>query len=304
MPYERRKLKIGIAYSGGISKCAYQLGFTKTLLKYVDKSEIKGVSGASMGFFTGYALSAGKLDKLEWAYRQIDVEKPWQLAYRVLVKGLFADTLNGFVHLGDRLEIPVCFPVCYVPLFSTRYYWLLGEYNPVWKKYVNAATNFPSLRLLPVIHKGRFAFDGGAVDNIPIFPLLNCMRPFGEENLDLLIVLHFDARYDYRKYFSTEIPVLDIDVSIANGFKKNHFDFSLSYIEEMIASAESYADGICSALFTGDCSREGLKKKTDEIFLKEHEARQKNSSLDGWVSVMNAIGRTFRTGTNCYRKLF
>lgn len=72
MRYGRSRLRIGIAYSGGISKCAYQVGFTKALLRYVEKSEIVAVSGASMGLFSAYALSADKLDFLEWIYKRID----------------------------------------------------------------------------------------------------------------------------------------------------------------------------------------------------------------------------------------
>ena len=147
MQNQRQKLRIGIAYSGGISKCAYQLGFTKSLLKYIDKSEIAAVSGASMGIFTGYALSANKLERLELLYRQIDIEKPWELIWKVFTEKLFSEALNSFISLGDELSIPLCFPVCYVPLLTTKYYWLQGEYNPGWKKYIEAATNFPLLHL-------------------------------------------------------------------------------------------------------------------------------------------------------------
>ncbi len=304
MQKQRRKLRIGIAYSGGISKCAYQLGFTKSLLKYIDKSEIVAVSGASMGIFTGYALSANKLERLELLYRQIDIEKPWELIWKVFKEKLFSEALNNFISLGDKLSIPVGFPVCYVPLLATKYYWLQGEYNPGWKKYIEAATNFPLLHLSPILQKGRLAFDGGAVDNIPIFPLLQKGRTFESLKLDLIIALHFDSRYDYRKYFFNHPPILDLDISISNNFKKNHFDFSIEYIEEMIEKAEEYADGICSVLFSGDCSSKGLQKKIDDIFLSEHEIRQKNSSADGLVSVLNVLGKTFRGNSECSINLF
>lgn len=301
----RKRLKIGIAYSGGISKCAYQVGFTKTLLKYLSPDEIKVVSGSSMGLFTAYAVSAGKLARLEWMYRNINIEKPWELFWQMFVKKLFALSLDEFISLGDKLSIPVCFPVCYVPLFSTRYYWLNGEYNPIWKKYIKAATNFPMLRIIPVVQRGKFALDGGAVDNIPIYPLVRHAHVFsGGEKLDLIIALHFDAHYDCRKDFVGDVPILDIDVSICNSFKKNHFDFSANYVEEMIESSQAYAENICSALFAGDCSREGLKKKIDEIFLREHEKRQQNSSADRLISILNVVGKTLRLNADCYKKVF
>ncbi|MBQ8685785.1 MAG: hypothetical protein IJ514_06420 [Clostridia bacterium] len=112
------------------------MGFTKALLRYIDRDELAAVSGSSMGLFSAYALSADKLARLEWIYRKIDIERPSKLFWEVAVKGLLTKTLDDFTAPTDRLDIPVCFPVCYIPLFSTRYYWLQGAYNPVWKRYI------------------------------------------------------------------------------------------------------------------------------------------------------------------------
>ncbi|MBQ8685784.1 MAG: hypothetical protein IJ514_06415 [Clostridia bacterium] len=167
------------------------------------------------------------------------------------------------------------------------------------------AVYFPSLHLTPMLQRGRIVLDGGAVDNIPIYPLANFSRPFASEPpLDLILALHFDARYDNRRYFACDTPVLDLDVSICNDFKKNHFDFSAEYVAEMVDSAEAYGERICAFLFEGDCSKEGLKEKIDRVFLEEHEQRERNSSADGLVSVLNVLGRTFRSKSDCYKKLF
>ena len=305
MRHERRRLRIGIAYSGGVSKCAYQVGFTKALLRYIDKSEIVAVSGSSMGFFSAYALSANKLDFLEWVYRRIDIEKPYELFWEVAIKGLLTKTLDGFMRPSDALQIPVCFPVCYIPLYYTRYYWLKETYNPVWKRYVKGATYFPGLHVAPMFQKGRMVLDGGAVDNIPIYPLVHFQRAFDKEQpLDLIIALHFDARYDNRRYFTGNTPILDLDISICNEFKKNHFDFSSEYVGEMLEKAEEYGEHICEKLFSTDCLADSLKKAIDKIFLEEHEQRERNSSADGLVSALNVLGRTFRSKTDCYKKLF
>lgn len=305
MRRERPRLRIGIVYSGGVSKCAYQVGFTKALLRHVEKSEITAISGASMGVFSAYALSADKLELLEWVYNRIDLEKPHELFWEVAIKRLVQKTIDEFTSIKDHLDIPVCFPVCYIPLYSTRYYWLQGEYNPVWKKYMQAAIYFPGLHLAPMFQNGRIVLDGGAVDNIPIYPLHNFSRAFpSEKSLDLIIALHFDARYDNRRYFDGDTPILDLDVSISNDFKKNHFDFSTEYVAEMVERAECYGEEICRKLFEGDCSKEGLRAKINGIFLEEHERRERNSSADGLVSSLNVLGRTFRGKSDCYKKLF
>lgn len=175
-----------------------------------------------MGIFSAYALSADKLGSLECMYRNIDIPKKSELFWEVFARNLLSDTTDNIISLGDMLDIPMCFPVTFIPIFAVRYYWLFGEYNPCWKKYIRAGTNFPFLRIFPSFLRGRMAMDGGAVDNIPLYPLLrkgNLFTP-EEEELDLIIVLHFDARYDYRKEFSSDVPILDIDVSICNDFKK------------------------------------------------------------------------------------
>ncbi|MBO7214511.1 MAG: patatin-like phospholipase family protein [Clostridia bacterium] len=305
MQHERKRLRIGIAFSGGISKCAYQLGFTKALLRYVDRSEITAISGSSMGFFSAYALSANKIDRLEWIYRKIDVEKPRDLVYQIAVKGMLVKLIDYYVGPEDVLEIPMCFPVCYFPILSTRYYWIKDEYNPAWKKYIQGATNFPGLYLKPLFKHGRYMLDGGASDNIPIYPLINYPKLYKEEPLDLIIALHFDARYDNRRYFNDSVPILDLDVTIANDFRKDHFNFSAEYANEMLERGEEYGEQICKKLFTGDCSREGLKKKIGDIFLEEHDRREQNSSVDALFSMINILGRTFRSkSSDCFKKLY
>ena len=292
--------------SGGISKGAYQLGFIRSLLKYADREEIKTVAGSSMGMLCSYALSADKLDTLECIFRSIQIEKKSELLYEVFFKKLLWKEIPAFVSTNDDLTIPFVFPVCYIPLYDVRYYWTLGKNNPIWEKYLRAAINYPFLCIIPSVLEGRLAIDGGAADNIPIYPLLKSGKEYlGEgETYDLIIALHFDARYDYRREFTTDIPVLDIDLGICNDFKKHHYDFSLPFIEEMIEKGAEYGDRICERIFSSGCSREDLQRVVNEIFVEEHEARQKNISIDRFFSMLNIIGRALRKDSKCIRKLY
>ncbi len=259
-----------------------------------------------MGLFVAYSLAANRLDDFEYLYRGIDIDSTPQLFYQVFFKRLLWKLIGEFCALEDRVEIPLAFPVCRIPFFSLRYYWLFGKYNPRWQKYLRAAINFPFLCIFPSVLERRFAIDGGAGDNIPIYPVLKKGKgylPAGED-FDLLIVLHFDARYDYRREFTTDIPVLDLDLGICNGFKKNHYDFSKAYIEEMLARAEEYGEKICEFLFAGECSREELRERVDKIFLEEHTVRQKNVSVDRLISILNYLGKAFRNDSNCHKNLF
>lgn len=111
------------------------------------------------------------------------------------------------------------------------------------------------------------------------------------------------VRY-YRKDFQPEIPVLDVDISICNGFKKEHYNFSHEYLCEMLEAGERYGEELCKELFTGDVSREGLQKKADEIFLREHGERQRHISVDRLFSMLNTIGKLLRRDAANIKKLY
>ncbi len=275
-------------------------------MRFVGRDEIVAVSGASMGTMLAYAISANKLEVLEQMYRRVDISKKFELLHEVFLRGLLRKTLGEFVSLDDELGIPMVFPVCRVPLFSVRYFWLKEHFNPGWERYLRAAMNFPFLCIFPEILGHRFAIDGGAADNIPLFPLLKQRKLLlGDDGeFDLILVLHFDARYDYRKDFETEIPILDLDLGICNAFKKNHYDFSSEYVDEMISHAEVYGMDICRELFSGQCTKEELQKKVNTIFLREHTARQKNFSADHFISILNTLGSLLRSDRSCNEFLY
>ena len=49
-------LKIGIVFSGGFAKGAYEVGFCKAILEYIDIKNVKAVSGASIGAINAYGF--------------------------------------------------------------------------------------------------------------------------------------------------------------------------------------------------------------------------------------------------------
>ncbi len=299
-------MNIGIVYSGGISKCAYQIGFTQALLDYISPSDITMLSGASMGLFTAYALATNKMTTLEDIYRGINISNPLELLRQVCFKNLLSRAMNSFFMPQDQIKIPICFPITYIPLLSTRYFWIYDNYNPYWKKYFLAAANFPFICGAPRILEKKLATDGGAVDNIPLYPLLkfqNAILPNAKKP-DLIFVLHFHPRYNYRKEFKTEIPILDLDVSIHNDFKKHHFDFSLDYIDEMITSAREYGARIGKKIFGAPKTQSELKKCVDQIYMEEHKERQWHDSADGFLTVFNSIGKSLRNDRKCCIKLY
>ena len=274
-------------------------------MQHISRSEITRIACASAGAFTGYAVAADKLDSIEYLYRTINITSKRELFWKVFAKGILSDYLDALLSHDDELTIPMCFPVCYMPIYSVEYYWIYGVYNRVWKKYLTAASHYPFLQLKPMFMRGKFAIDGGACDNIPLFPLLRppC-PPCTSENTDLIIIQHFDSRYDYRRNFVTDIPVLDIDLSYCNGFQKRHYDYSSATVADRLEKSFAYGESIAERLFYGDGSREYLRNAVNEIFLREYAERQCNLSLDRLVTVLNSVGRIFRKDSSCIKKLF
>lgn len=271
----------------------------------MERDEIKLLSASSGGIFSAYALSADKLDYVEQVYKSIDISKTVELFWQVFAKGLLADCINNLTSDFDKLSIPICFPVCYIPLFSVKYFWLYGNYSRIWERYLKAAVNYPFLKLLPSFLNGRLAIDGGAADNIPVYPLLKQSRPLlNKEELDLIFILHFDARYDYRQNFSTTIPIIDLDLSYCNNFSKTHYDYSSKTITERINKSYEYGNKIVSRILSGDCSEQRIKQKINEIFLEEHTLRQQNFSIDRMFSFLNIAGKTLRNDAHCIKKLY
>lgn len=255
-----------------------------------------------MGMFTAYAASSGKMDELEALYRDINIGRKAQLFWQVFAKNMLLEMIDAFLDVRDELHIPVFFPISYIPVFSVRYYELLGKFNPVWEKYMNAASNFPLLKVFPNFLNHRFAIDGGATDNIPLYPLLRT-RQDGQDEFDVIFVLHFDTRYDWRRDFVTDVPVIDLDVSYCNDFSKNHFDFSEGYICEMVGKSYEYGKALCDRVLTLS-DKADIKAVADEIFLEEHEKRMHVRSVDTLVSVLNVAGKALRNEKRCMKKLY
>ena len=235
----------------------------------------------------------------------MNISKTSKLLWQVFAKGLLEKYIDAITEDDDSLEIPLCFPVCYIPVASVKYNWIKGKYNRQWKKYLAAAINYPFLKIIPSFVDGRLAIDGGAIDNIPLYPILRNVPDMPhEEDLDLIFVLHFDARYDHRKEFKSDIPIIDLDLSYSNNFAKAHYDYSTATITDRIEKAFTYGKNIAKRLFSGDNSREYFKKVIEEIRLEELEQRQKNFSLDRMFSFLNVLGKAFRSEKHCMKKLY
>ena len=85
-------MNIGIVFSGGLSKGAFQFGFAKKMLEYINYSDIKVVSGSSIGFMNASAFSMNKIEELEEMWKTLHFEN-MQKAIKAMC---FENVINKF----------------------------------------------------------------------------------------------------------------------------------------------------------------------------------------------------------------
>ncbi len=277
-------MNIGLVLSGGVAKGAYQAGFLKAV-KEIKNSQVTSIACASIGVLNGYAYSANKVDKLCELWESIHFDSTSDYLRAVCFKHLLRDVVHELVDPEtDVLELPVYTPICYpFPIPRMRYYRLQGEYLKKWYSFMRGAMAFPVVGGLVRFHRGWMAIDGGAMDNIPIQPLLYAEKP------DLILVLHFEAGFRPRKrYLEFGVPIIDYDVSLHNDFRKYSFSFHSTILKEMLEGGYEYGKEICGQLFgAGNNDLQTLLEEAEKRREEEETLRISNKTFDTLVQRLN-----------------
>lgn len=280
-------MRVGLVLGGGSCKGAYQIGFVKALLEYIDISDIKALSCSSIGIINGYALVSNKLDKAYDLWRGIDFESPAHLISSVWKKNFFNDVINAIAEPTDNIEIPFYCSVCFLPSFKLKYYKLAGEYDKKWFRIIKSATYFPVISGNFSFFRGQLAVDGGMMDNIPLYPLAV------EEDLDLIFVLHFQSQYEVPLQFrNKKTVIIDLDVSSQNKFRRYFIEFNNAVITDMLESGYQYGKSVCERIFANGQDLTSIRNAVSEIYAEEKPFRKANPNL-GWVSKLNFILKPF-----------
>ncbi len=283
---KRAPVNIGLVLAGGVSKGAYQAGFLRALQDENILKNISAVSCSSIGLFGGYALSAGKIDILNEMWQSIHFDSSIDLMMNIWFKHFLRDVIDMLVKEDDVLNVPIYAPVVYLPFIHMEYCKLSGKYIKKWKSFIKGAVSYPVLTGLNFF-RGQLTFDGGAMDNIPVFPLLK------HENVDVILILHFEAGWrPRRKYLLAGIPVLDYDISISDGiYRKHSFDFYSDTLKSRIETGYRYGKEICGKLFRGGDNDIGeVCAAAEEIKQSELPLRRlSNSTFETWVQRLNEV---------------
>ena len=176
-------MKIGLVLGGGFARGAAQAGFLKGLLNYLQPEEIALMSCSSIGAMNGLALSNDNLDYLEYMYRNSNFQNTSNLKLNLKNK-LVDQVLDELTNNHNEIRVPLYVTGTCLNSLSTHYFYIDNK-TPQEDLYkaINITVTFPFVNGLYRKEYKRLYLDGGATDNIPVFPFFSC-------HVDLLIILH------------------------------------------------------------------------------------------------------------------
>ena len=276
--------RIGIVFSGGLSRGAIQSAFAQHVLDKIGLERVCCISGSSVGAFNAYAAGCGHLSDMVAFYSKLDCDTTSTFTKRVK-SGLFD---KGFNMIEDELKVPVYTSGTRIFGLECYYFCLNTMPRLDLKRAINVSMSYPFING-PKMFKHHLWLDGGATDNVPVYPVT-------EYKPDMIIIFH-----NYPKYYPTEdlyeiIPpetvVVDVDVTL--NLPKEFTSFSLSKIafQEMIDIGNRDGQAFADFIFS-DFDREKVRQRCYEFTRKNIPARHEKSgdALMNFVDVINALYR-------------
>lgn len=136
--------KIGIVFSGGFAKGAYEVGFCKAILEYVDINNIKAVSGASIGAINAYAFVNNKFDYLMDIWRNLEFDSAKEFFIKADKRKIIYKYIEDMIEdIEYTSNIPCYIDYVKVPNIALCYKNVNNEANKVQKGYLKASVAVP-----------------------------------------------------------------------------------------------------------------------------------------------------------------
>lgn len=255
------------------------------MLEYINYSDIKAVSGASIGFMNASAFSMNKMQELEEMWKILHFEN-MQKAIKAMC---FEKFLNKFFAQIFKYEknfhIPLYAPLATLPFFTYKYYKFQGNYidkKLKINKFAQTTLNFPIFTGLPGFFEGKLSTDGGYRDNIPLKPL---MEEHSSE-LDIIFVLHFDPHYRPSiKWNNYKTKILDI--ALGGDLTNISFNFDSRTIKSLINKGEEYGTSFFDRLLKDGYDADKMYVNFTKMEEQNYINRNKLRSIHRLPSVLN-----------------
>ena len=274
-------MKIGLVLSGGLAKGAYQIGALKAISEYFRPEEIEYISSSSVGALNAYAFSSGNLSLGEEMWLGILPEGERKPVTKIMKSDYLRECT---LKLAMR---QVASAKHYVSLFRLKemdvlYLDVKSKEEKETALYLQASVSMPVFSRGVKIN-GKKYYDGGTVDNIPVYPLLS-------HNPDYIIAVYFDEYFSFEK---TEIngKIIKIPFGKDDKVKHNSVWFTKAGTEHMIAEGYTRAKAVLERVFeSGTANTEKIYEKISELD-GEHPERRLRVTVDAAISALNKVAR-------------
>lgn len=278
-------LRIGIVFSGGFAKGAYEIGFCKAILEYIEMNNIKAVSGASIGAINAYGFINNKFDYLFEVWRNLDFKS----AKEFLVKSDKRKVIYNYIEkmqseVEDVSQTPCYIDYIKIPNISLCYKNVNKEHNKVRNDFLKASISVPGL-YNPILIKDDYYVDGAFLDNTPIEPLEN-------ENLDLIFVLRFDHASEQYEELNTDAAIIEI-VFEDDKKLKDYFYFNSSLTNRLIEQGYRKSKDILDVVFKYGEDIQYIKSIA-RIYNQESRKNIIPKSGEEIVNKMNKLRKMFK----------
>ncbi|MBQ7363864.1 MAG: patatin-like phospholipase family protein [Clostridia bacterium] len=274
-------MKIGLVLSGGLAKGAYQIGALRAICEYFKPEDIEYISSSSVGALNAYAFSS---DNLEVGARMWEELTPGD-EKKLVTKVMKSDYLKGCT-LG-LAQKHVLSKKQYVSVFRLKemdvLYVDVGHKEPDEAAlYLQAAVAMPVFSRAVKINKKKY-YDGGTIDNIPVFPLL-------KHNLDYIICIYFDEYFSFEK---TDVDDKIIKITFGRDEKvmANSIWFTKEGTERMMQEGYERAKEVLDRVFAEGTDNlpkiYGHIKELDD----EHPERKLRVTVDVAIGCLNKMAK-------------
>lgn len=278
-------LRIGIVFSGGFAKGAYEIGFCKAILEYIEMNNIKAVSGASIGAINAYGFINNKFDYLFEVWKNLDFKS----AKEFLVKSDKRKVIYNYIdnmqaEVKDVSQAPCYINYIKVPNISLCYKNVNKEHNKIQNDFLKASISVPGL-YNPILVKEDYYVDGAFLDNTPIEPLEN-------EDLDLIFVLRFDHASEQYEELNTDAAIIEI-VFEDDKKLKDYFYFNSSLTNRLIKQGYRKSKDILDIVFKYGEDLQYIKSIA-KIYNQESRKNIIPKSGEEIVNKMNKLRKIFK----------
>ena len=280
-----KDLRIGLVFSGGFAKGAYEIGFCKAIMEYIKMDNIKAVSWASIGAINAYGFINNKFEYLCKVWKSLE----FRSAKEFFVKSDKRKVIYDYITDMQLDEIKKSEAACYinyikVPNITLCYKNVNNESSEIQNDFLKASISVPGL-YNPILVKEDYYVDGAFLDNTPISPLAN-------ENLDLIFVLRFDHASEEYNDLNTNAAIIEI-VFEDDKKLKDYFYFNSSLTNRLIEQGYKKSKDILEVVFKYGENIEYIKSIA-KIYNQESRKNLIPKSGEELVNKMNKLRKIFK----------